>query len=282
MRDWILLTGTVIAALATAACGSSGNGTGGAGGTDTTTSKSTTTTSGAGGAPSPCGALVWSSTNAPCSACMETSCCDALKACDNGTGCGDLVSCLGKCTPGNDNCATACQTAHEGGKSDLDALIACFDLNCKDSSACGTKVCDSGVTVAGQACGDCLTTSCCDSWKLCSQEPACLDCLVTADASCASNPSYQAAVTCQEGSCGSKCATRICDTTLGYPDLPECNYCLGKLDAEGGCCEETQACAANSKCLDCITKPNVTGCDANAAFNAFTSCRAKCATECGG
>ena len=213
---------------------------------------------------------------------MEQSCCDQLGACDDGTECAELVDCVKTCSPGNDTCSTACQTAHAGGKAALDALLTCFDTNCKQTPACGTKVCDTGVSVSTQACGDCLSASCCDSWKLCSQDVPCLDCLVTAAPSCASNTLYTAAVSCQETSCGPTCATRICDTTLGYPDLPACNFCLGKLAAAGGCCEATEACAADATCLGCITGKITAGCDSNAALAAFESCSTKCAADCGG
>lgn len=272
--------GTVVALGLLAACGSEPTGAGGSAG-ETTTSKTTSATGGAGGAGPVCGS-VWSSTNAACSACMDEHCCDELAACGAGSECDALADCLRLCTPGNDTCSKACQSSHPNGKAGVDALIACFDASCQSSPACGTKVCDTGVSVDSQACGDCLTASCCDSWKLCSQESGCLDCLVTADAACAGNPLYASAIACQSASCGPVCQKTICDTSLGYPGMPACNDCLGKLDAEGGCCEETEACAADTTCRGCLTGKVTVGCDASFALMSFQACRAKCATPCGG
>ena len=282
MRRWIFVGCTIIASLGAGACGSDTTGTGGGGsGGKTTTSKTTTTLTNTGGGGPVCGS-VWSTTNAACSACMDNSCCDELAACNTGSECDKLVDCLRSCTPGNATCSKACETSHADGKAGVDALLGCFDGNCKESPSCGTKVCDTGVSVPSQACGDCLTTSCCDAWKLCSQDNGCLDCLGTADTACASDALYTAAITCEATSCGPVCARRICDTSLGYPDLPACNDCLGKLDAEGGCCEATQACAGDATCLGCLTGKVTTGCDSNSTLADFDACRSKCATECGG
>lgn len=264
------------ALLATAACGSSG--TGGTGGTTQTT----TASSGGGGAGPACGSYVWSTVNAGCSACMSTSCCDALQACDSGTTCGTLVACYNACATGDTTCVSGCQTAHPDGKAGVDALLACYDASCKGTSACGTAVCDTGVSVPAQVCGECLTMNCCDSWKLCSQDDMCLTCLLTPSAACDGSTLYADALACQSTNCGLSCTDRICDTTLGYPNAPACNHCLGQLDAGGGCCEETQACAADPTCLGCITGKITTGCGDSAAYASFTTCKEKCATECGG
>lgn len=272
----VLLTSALALGLGAAACGSDtgGGGTGGATSTQTTTHTNTGGSSGA------CGSLVWSSTNGACSACMESSCCDALLACDSGTACGGLVDCLRGCAPGNSTCVTACETANADGQSDFDALIACFDASCKADPSCGTKVCDTGVTVTLETCGACLSAACCDSWKLCAQDDACLDCLVSGAASCDTNVLYLGALDCQTTNCNPKCATRICDTNLGYPGEPACNDCLGRLDVNGGCCEKTQDCNDDPTCLDCITGKTTTGCSENAAYAAFTTCKAKCADDC--
>ena len=76
----------------------------------------------------------------------------------------------------------------------------------------------------------------------------------------------------------------ICDSMLGYPSAPACNFCLGQADAAGGCCEETVACSNNPACLDCIT--GVTSgamCMNDALFTAFNTCKTnKCMADCGG
>lgn len=265
----------IVLALGAVACGSDTTGVGGA----TTTPTSTFT--GSGGA-TPCGALAWSSTNPTCNGCMEESCCGALAACDAGSPCAALVDCLRACAPGDASCVSACETANADGQGDLDALIGCFEASCKQSPACGAKVCDAGVSVPNQQCGECLSAACCDTWKLCAQEETCLDCLVTGAASCQGHPLYLAALQCQVSNCDSKCAARICDTNLGYPDKPACNHCLGQIDANGGCCEVTRVCADDKACLDCITGKTTTGCEANAAYEGFTTCQMKCADECAG
>jgi len=277
----IMGLGTLVAvAVAAAACGSSG-GTGGTGGATTTQTTSSQSSSGAGGS-NACGTLAWSSTNASCSACMDAGCCDELVACDTGTACGTLIKCIRACGPSDPSCVTDCQATHADGQATVDALLGCFDAHCKNNTACGTKVCDTGISVQGQVCGDCLTTSCCDSWKLCSQDDMCLSCLLNPTAACDGSTLYLDAVGCQDTSCGPTCATRICDTGLGYPDAPACNYCLGQKDALGGCCEETEACSADDTCHKCITGAMTTGCSMNAAYTAFTTCQQKCAAQCGG
>ncbi|APR82954.1 Hypothetical protein A7982_08303 [Minicystis rosea] len=213
---------------------------------------------------------------------MEANCCTALAACDTGTPCGDLIACVRACSPSDDACASDCQSEHGDAQSKVDALLGCYDARCKGTSDCGAQVCDTGLSVPDATCAACLSTSCCDAWKLCSQDSSCVDCLISPTAACAGNAQYQSAASCQEGSCGSLCAARICDTSLGYPGAPACNHCLGQASAMGGCCEETQACSADQTCLDCLTGQTTTGCSVNAAYSSFNACQAqKCSSACG-
>lgn len=262
----ILMGSTALGALALvlAACGGGGTGTGGG-------------ASGTGGGA--CGTTTWSKTNMLCNACMESSCCNQLAACDAGTSCGKLLACIEACAPSDAGCTQTCESSQSDGVSALNALVSCHDSACQGS--CGANVCDSGVVVSSPACADCLTADCCDSWKACSQDDACRGCLTGAQTSgCDGSSLYTLAKECLSTSCGDVCTETICDSKLGT-DQPACNHCLGQSDTAGGCCEETKACEADAACKDCITGKVTIGCDANAAYQSFSSCAGKCSAVCG-
>jgi hypothetical protein len=212
---------------------------------------------------------------------MQAQCCAQLKACDSGTACGTLAGCIAACKQGDSTCVNGCETADSSGVNDLQALVTCFDTNCKTTPACGTAVCDSGIVVADPGCGACLTTSCCDSWKQCAQDMTCAMCLTTTPtpASCSASSLYTAANMCQGQSCAMQCAATICDSGLGTAS-PACNYCLGQ-----SCCFQADACKGDTTCLDCLTMSNGAGpgCATSSTYQALDGCwKSNCKTACGG
>lgn len=258
----ILKTCAAIGLVATA-CGNNGAGAGGAGGT--------------------CGAGPWSYAVPACSDCMSASCCRQLTACDASAACSGLFQCVRACPASDAECVDDCWTSHVDGQAAMTSLVSCYDSSCKSSEACSARVCGTGVSVSEPACSACLTASCCDSWAPCVNQAVCLSCLSKGGAGCEQDGLYTAALQCQMNQCGEECATRICDTSLGYPNLPACNACMGRPGAEGGCCEQVEACAADQTCLGCVTGQTTAGCDAsNAAFQAFSDCESRCADPCGG
>lgn len=284
----LIIVTAALTALALSACGGGGSGMGGSGGTGHGGSTTTATTTSSTGGGSACGATVWSATNEPCNACMEQSCCAKLAACDTGTGCGSLIACLEACAPGDGPCAQGCQAAEPDGVAALQALFACYEMSCKSTTACGSAVCDSGFVHASAECGDCLSASCCDTWKACAADETCSDCLVMSAASCVdptseSGKAFQAAMTCQKTQCGMHCAVGICDSGLGTSSSA-CNYCLGQ-----SCCADIKACAAEPGCLDCLTSGgNSAGCadtgtSTGQMYEAVAGCwESNCASACGG
>lgn len=290
-RTTIILGAAILAAIPLSACGgSSGGGTGGSGGSGTGGHGGSTTThtsSSSTGGSSACGSSVWSA-NAQCNACMEQSCCDKLAACGAGTSCGSVVECIAACAPGDATCPQDCQSSQPDGAADLDALIACYEANCKTTPACGAEVCDSGFVLANADCGDCLTANCCDSWKACAEDQTCSDCLVTHAAVCGDPASgsgklFEAAMACEKGQCAMDCTVGICDSGLGTASSP-CDYCLGH-----NCCAEVKTCAAEQGCLDCLTSGGQTaeckdaGTSTGQAYEGVTDCWASnCASACGG
>jgi len=278
MRREILAACAVLASLAQA-CGGGGH-TGGTGGSSASAGSMHTSSSQSAGGAGPCGSLVWDGTNKACNQCTVDKCCAELRACDAGTKCGDLIACASACAAGDTTCVKGCGVTHALGQAAIDAAFMCYDAHCKATAECGTKVCDSMIVVSDLMCGDCLTTSCCDSWKTCAADAICLPCLTTSPmpADCAGDALLKAAVDCRQASCAMTCAATICDSGLGTSSHP-CNYCLGQ-----SCCSQIKACAADATCQGCLTSAGKNaGCATNTLYTTYTMCvSGSCATACGG
>lgn len=234
--------------------------------------------SGGGGA---CGGLVWSADPA-CQACMHESCCATLAACDVGTPCGRLATCVLRCAANDTACTDQCINTEPTGVLGLDAVSACYDTNCRTNPACETNVCGTKIVISDAACGACLSEKCCGSWEPCAKDAACGACLTAEPRplSCDDDALYLAASECFLEACGTACAATICDSNLGTAQAA-CNVCLGKPDAMGGCCETTKLCKADPGCYGCITGKNPVGCDTNASFQMWSACvDAQCAASC--
>jgi len=218
---------------------------------------------------------------------MEDQCCSELQGCAPGTDCDALLACAQACAM-DSACVDGCINDHSQGLTDFQTLQGCYDTSCKNTAECVYPICDSTLVFPDQACAECMSgTACCASATSCVADTDCTGCLSdSTGAACATNVPYLEVDSClHDGDkCGKLCTFGICDSGLGYPSLPACNFCLGQADASGGCCEQTSACQADADCLDCITGvTSGAACANNALFTAFTMCRAdKCAADCGG
>lgn len=310
MKIWAL-SAAVAATVAVVACGNGGTttsataaGTGGTTGTTmhvSSTSHTTGVTSGTGGtgtggAPGMCGSTPYTKV-AACEAVVEAQCCSELMNCDVGTMCNDFIKCANACQPGMScdatcsACIKGCETSKATGFNDYQTLTQCYNQKAAAQPGCGTEICMSKILEADPVCGMCLgaDATCCAAFTACAKDMPCGACFATpSSAACKANMKFQATEACQNGTaCGPKCAGVICDSGLGYPHRPACNYCLGQSDAADagakGCCQEMDACKNDAECLKCITgmEADQTKCTANVPFGNFNTCSsAKCATEC--
>lgn len=302
MRAWIF--GIVMASAALiVGCGDGGGsggsgGNGGSGGGDGGSGGDTTVTTGdtTGGTT---GETTSSTTNTlacgvifdereECQACMEEACCAELELCAPGTDCDELILCANECAEDDDACIQACIEAHQEGLADFQTIQGCYADNCELTVECSYPICESGLVVPDMVCGQCLSDNaeCCTAFTACAEDATCLDCLDDpTTAGCDQNASYVSSDSCLSAGdkCGKSCTTGICDSGLTYPNFPACNWCLGQASANGGCCEETTACADDANCLACITGEQTgTPCDNDPLFMAFETCQAtNCATDCG-
>jgi hypothetical protein len=247
--------------------GVGGSGNGGSS-SHVTASHGSGVTTGTGGATG-CGTFQFS-TDPTCETCIEGACCAELAACDTGTPCNDLFNCLGACASGDMACQMACTTAQSAGVSDAQALVNCYDNNCKTDMACSTgEICSSGVSTPVQACSDCDTANCCAEWTACGMDPTCASCLVANPAaSCKTNVLLNAAQSCQDTKCPICNAGKICDSGLIDPGNAACGDCDGQK-----CCAEFDACVADAMCLGCITGQTTTGCSTNTKVMAVDTCQ---------
>lgn len=268
--------------------GSGGNGGDGGDGGGTTTTAGTTgnTTTPTNTSTLACGVIF--DDRPECQGCMESLCCSEMELCAPGTDCDALLICANACAANDEACIQACVDAHPVGLTDFFTVQDCYTDNCEQTLECSYPICDSGLVVPDQACGTCLgdSTECCAALTACAADQSCLNCLSDPmGAGCDANTAYQASDSCfSDGDkCGKSCTTGICDSGLAYPNFPACNWCLGQAAADGGCCEETTACANDTTCLACITgQMSGATCDNNALLTAFNTCRmANCSTDCG-
>jgi hypothetical protein len=230
-----------------------------------------------------CGSFVYSA-DATCQACAVANCCDALRACDTGTECGQVLTCLGACMSGDTTCQQACVAgASTAGKADFQTMANCVegtDGSCTAECGSGGAICDSGLaTSSNPACGDCLGASCCDSFKACVGDATCMECITGGSTTgCDTSQLLAAASSCQSQSCATECATpgTICDSGLVNSGNAACGDCVGT-----SCCAEFTACAQDNACLACLTGQTTAGCDADLLLKATGDCQASfCATPC--
>lgn len=151
---------------ATATSGNgSGGGAGGAGGASASSSSSMGT----------CNPVPWTE-DATCQACLETNCCFALNACEAGSDCIALKTCVEDCA-GSITCAEGCVAMHEGGVNAVDALAACNSDSCEACAAVPSTtydVCtDTLAQYPGAPYNDCVEANCCDELSECANDSAC-------------------------------------------------------------------------------------------------------------
>jgi hypothetical protein len=66
-----------------------------------------------------------------CDDCARNSCCAELQACNNGTACGDVITCLNTYNCTTEDCLTTnCPTAWANGRAGYDALNGCLETGC--------------------------------------------------------------------------------------------------------------------------------------------------------
>jgi hypothetical protein len=245
---------------------------------------------GAGADAGPCGHFAWDPTEESCQGCMEQSCCDELRACDDGTPCAEVVACHAACAPGDDACTEACITTdstkhHGAGILAWDAIVNCWTLHCTGITQCTYPVCgNAALSFAYKECAACISgqPACCDAFASCVTDGVCNTCLYDdTQPGCATSTLFQQTLACQEtGTCGPVCEYRICGESTGTYVSRGCNYCLSQ---PTGCCTEAAACIGDktTPCYQCWTGAQTTGCDTMLA--PFYACmNAKCAGACAG
>jgi hypothetical protein len=269
--------------------GAVGPGGPGGGAPATTTATATATGTSSSGSGGGCGAFVWD-TQASCQTCMQAECCSELEACDTGTPCAEIAACKAMCQPGDDGCLGACIQAdasmHQGdGLTAYANLYGCFGSTCEQGMDCFRAICDSGYDWTDPSCANCLGSdpTCCGAFSACLNDATCTACLSSpTDSGCSTNSLYTPINTCEFTTCGELCSWGLCGTTFGYYEA-ECNYCLNQ--ASTGCCPQITACIMDttSTCYQCFAGTTVTGCDADANFNALNTCISmNCEVPCAG
>jgi hypothetical protein len=315
-----MFTGAACGGGDTGSGGGGTNGTGGSGGSASTattnpTSMSTvnpTTTTGTSMAD--CGALPGNLTPAACGTCVETSCCKEAKACDTGSDCLTLLTCILNATDASG--LPACEMQTPGGKSDLEAFQACLNgSKCVDAAACNGPLCTTntigvdGSTTRGAACNACNGTNCCAELSTLTDDVnADSDCTGGGDCvpiddlnACTGNPDgctggahAKAAAQCQDHNCPSSCGIAVCDSGIVFSsakdsdDIYDCISCLATK-----CCTQFDASMCNvtptppASCQqfldDLDTCANDPTCNMNPDAVAANDCEVNtCKTECGG
>jgi len=129
----------------------------------------------------------------------------------------------------------------------------------------GTGVCETDLEFDGDVIDGCLSTNCCASFDPCLADADCTDCLESGPtgAGCDTNALYQPFQTCFATSCPGL----ICDSTLGTPS-PLLNACI-----QDNCCATFSPCAADTTCTDCLSDDTIVGCDTNALYTPYLTCR---------
>ncbi|MFT3774882.1 MAG: hypothetical protein QM820_56765 [Minicystis sp.] len=298
---WAAAVGSVAALVA---CGGGGNGnTGGGGAGGNPSSSSSTTVSASSGSPTSsssgtggttgCGSFLYSS-DATCQGCAEQNCCAELQACDTGTLCNDLFTCLDGCDASDTTCSDTCIQDNMGGVSDAQALITCVTGPQGGTGACNTEcssgqICDSGlVNQNNPACGDCAGAQCCAEFDACVADTACKDCITGVGTNCDTNTLYKAATDCVHNKCSDVCGAEICDSGLSTSN-GKCDTCLGSK-----CCGVIDTCygkgtanEGNTACFkNCLSKgtPDAS-CATDTDYQAVKTCwNTNCAgaNDCGG
>jgi len=184
MKTWAWAAVIGIGALA--ACSSKQTTTAGTGGSASATtgskastgSKTSTTTTASGMPTSSTTGMTTMSTasgncggfttgNQMCDDCITASCCAENLACDTGTDCDKITTCVGACA-GDMACIMGCGTMFPNGVNDYNARATCIQTNCNtECSGGGMGICDSGLTTNDPTCDTCLAAMCCTEFDAC-------------------------------------------------------------------------------------------------------------------
>ena len=264
------------------------DGTGGSTSTSSSSSGTSTSSSSSSGT-TDCGAYQVSE-EAACQGCAETSCCSQLLACDIGTTCEQLITCLDGCGS-DETCADTCMSTHGAGQPAAAALFNCLDTSCMEACAV-TGICGGDLGYTSEAMNTCITDSCCASWDPCYADIDCNACLQDPEVSgCDENALLTAYNTCKDANC----PTDMCESGIGYYEggtdpIFDCNVC-----GDTNCCTSLVTCvggtvpdpeqAAVDLCIECLTDSGGSTCTDEAigtAADEFNACIAsQCASECG-
>lgn len=129
-------------------------------------------------------AAVATSLDAPCAACMNDQCCDAVGHCGETEGCNEQLTAARSCVLA---AGTSARTKEEGCRAPLEGApqardtYACMRSHC--GSNCAIPSCDidpAAVAVVNGACDRCVTTSCCGPVNSCYARRGCklvLECI---------------------------------------------------------------------------------------------------------
>lgn len=149
----------------TTTSGNGGGGMGGAGDAGGSSSSSMGT----------CNAAPWTE-DTSCQTCLESSCCFALNACEAGSECIALKTCLDDCA-GNIPCAASCASMHEDGVNAVDALGACNSDSCESCAAVPPTSYDACTSILAEyptaPYNDCVEANCCDELVTCANDSTC-------------------------------------------------------------------------------------------------------------
>jgi hypothetical protein len=172
--------------------------------------------------------------------------------------------------------------AEDSGAAGATAADAALETQSEaEASACASTT--------GDACNDCMASSCCEAYADCNADPDCVACVTAADGTaCEKTPETHARVNeflvCKGGACSGQCISDDAGTCANVANgflPPNCVHCL-----EAACCSEVAACHANDGCwVDCLTEHDEAKChgnaDGHALFHAFSQCASQgCQAEC--
>ncbi len=165
--------------------------------------------------PAPIPACGYASPVAACTSCAQTSCCDALGACEGDPDCRGYVGCVAGCR--NDpECTTKCRQARPKGVLRSAAVDSCLAARC--SRACGLAC--GGYVGPTALCTACVEGKCCSESTACLANADCVE-LVACERTCSAVDSpclarcererpngitlARALGTCAETSCTTSC-----------------------------------------------------------------------------
>jgi hypothetical protein len=128
----------------------------------------------------------------------------------------------------------------------------------------GEGICQSELFIDDAVYDGCLSANCCASFDPCAADADCLDCLEDPEgAGCDTNALHMAFQECFDTSC----PTAICGSELATPS-PNLNACI-----QENCCDSFNPCEADMASNACLMDPELPGCDVDALFATYTTCR---------